>query len=186
MSKTKIIKCKVCGNQMQLFNSLRPYCSATCGGAYGKRLIENKLKRENKEERAELKVLKDKLLTHKDWIQIYQTTFNTFIRVRDKDLPCISCGTTKDVEYAAGHFIPTTYQYHRFNEDNVHKQCNKHCNMMLRGNLHEYRINLIKKIGVERVEYIENTRHMMLEITIPEIKEKITEYKLKIKTLKNG
>jgi len=83
----------------------------------------------------------------------------------------------------ASHFYATTYSFLRFEPDNVHLSC-VHCNQHLSGNIHEYRPRLIKKIGVERVEYIENTRHMMLEITIPEIKEKIKEYKLKIKKLK--
>ena len=29
----------------------------------------------------------------------------------------------------AGHYWATTYSYLRFNEDNVHKQCSKNCNM---------------------------------------------------------
>lgn len=183
--KIKFIKCKVCGNRMQLYNSLRPYCSATCGGAYGKRLLENKLKRENKEERKELSYLKQSLLTHKDWIKLYQITFNTYIRERDKDLPCVSCGVEKCEEFHAGHYVASTYQYLRFNENNVHKQCSR-CNTHLRGNSIPYRIELIKRIGLDEVELLENSRHMMLEITIPEIQDKIKHYKQLTKTLKNG
>jgi hypothetical protein len=43
---------------------------------------------------------------------------------------------------------------------------------------------LIKKIGLEEVEYLEESKRMMLEITIPEIKEKIIYYKKKIAELK--
>ncbi len=187
MIKSKLTKrkCKYCDEKFQQIQPLQYLClpPKDCSWKYQERLRANKLKKENKEERAELKVLKEGLLTHKDYIKMFQVVFNTFIRVQDKDLPCISCGTTKNVEYAAGHYIPTTYQYLRFNEFNVNKQCNKHCNMMLRGNITEYRINLIKKIGVEEVEHLENSRHMMLEITIPELKNLIIEYKNKIKEL---
>lgn len=174
--KKRRCKNKGCNEIFEPQRPLQYLCSPKCAYEYQKLLREKK-------EAKELRDVKKSLLTHKDYIKMFQTVFNAYIRKRDEKLPCISCGTTKNVEYAAGHYIPTTYQYHRFNEDNVHKQCNQYCNMHKRGNLHEYRINLIKKIGLERVEYLENTKHMMLEITIPEIQEKIKEYKLKLKEL---
>lgn len=178
--KQKTKKCKHC-KQPFVVNPIYPLqyiCTPICAIAYQKYLSE-KLK-QNKW-RDEKKVMIEKLLTHSDYIKMLQTVFNAFIRKRDADLPCITCGTSKDIEYAAGHFYPTTYQYLRFNEDNVHKQCNKSCNMMKRGNLLEYRPALIKKIGIERVEVLDNTRHFNLDLSIPEIKEKIKLYKTKIK-----
>ena len=45
------------------------------------------------------------LKTHKDYIQILQKLFfNTFIRLRDKHQPCISCGKPLEGKYDAGHF----------------------------------------------------------------------------------
>jgi hypothetical protein len=126
--------------------------------------------------------MKENLISHKDYIKIFQSVFNTFIRLRDKDLPCVSCGVYNCEEFHAGHYIASTYQYHRFNEFNVHKQCSR-CNTHLRGNLIPYRIELIKRIGLNEVEYLEDSRHMMLEITIPEIKEQINKYKIKIKSM---
>ena len=141
----------------------------------------------NKKNDIDVKVskMKENLISHKDYIKLFQVVFNTYIRQRDKDLPCVSCGRTKVDEWHAGHYIASTYQYHRFNPDNVHKQCNQ-CNTHFRGNLIPYRIELLKRIGLERVEYLENTRHMMLEITIPELKQLIINYKLKTKQLNNG
>jgi hypothetical protein len=43
---------------------------------------------------------------------------------------------------------------------------------------------LIKKIGLENVEQLENDRHKRLELTIPEIIQQIKIYKEKIKLLK--
>lgn len=79
--------------------------------------------------------------------------FNSWIRKRDSGLGCISCGSLNEIQaghfYAAGH-----YEALRFNEDNVNSQCLR-CNYFLRGNLIPYRLNLIKKIGVDAVERLD-------------------------------
>lgn len=170
----KVIKCKSCKDEFTpLYRNgikMSNFC-IKCLAEKGRKKIH--------------KDMKESLISHKDYIKLFQSVFNTYIRQRDKDLGCVSCGKTKVEEFHAGHYIASTYQYHRFNPDNVHKQCSQ-CNTHLRGNLIPYRIELIKRIGLEQVEYIENTRHMMLEITIPEIKEQIIKYKQLIKQLKNG
>lgn len=179
----KPIKQRRCKSCLELFTPLRQLqsvCSPTCSYAYAKLLKEKKDARDWQKEKRELK---DKLLTHKDYIQLLQKVFNTFIRLRDKELSCISCGRTNVEEFHAGHYVNSTYQYHRFNENNVNKQCS-YCNTHLRGNLIDYRKGLIAKIGLEEVEYLENSKRMMLEITVPEIKELIVKYKKKIKELK--
>lgn len=180
IAKIKYRRCKNCNKIFEVnpFRPLVPVCGTICAIYYSKTLKANKDAKESKDK---LKVMKDGLLTHSDYIKMLQVVFNTWIRKRDAELPCISCGTQKDVEYAAGHFYPTTYQYLRFNEDNVHKQCNKSCNMMKRANLLEYRPALIKKIGVERVEVLDRNRHLNLDLSIPEIKDLIKQYKTKIK-----
>ena len=89
-----------------------------------------------------------------------------------------------NVKYDAGHFYPTTYQYLRFNEDNVHKQCSNNCNLHKSGNFQEYSPRLEARIGMERVQKLHHDRHKRLELSIPELKELIKEYKLKIKQLK--
>ncbi len=85
--------------------------------------------------------------------------FNSFIRERDKDEPCISCG--KHTTLQAGHFYSAgKHQNLRFNEDNCHGQCVK-CNYYMSANLLKYRENLIKKIGfegVERLDYLASVR----------------------------
>ena len=78
--------------------------------------------------------------------------FNRYIRKRDADKPCISCG---NVSEQAGHFYSGGhYSGLKFSEDNVHGQC-KRCNYFLSGNLNEYRKNLIQRIGIERVEKLD-------------------------------
>ena len=68
----------------------------------------------------------------------------------------------------------------RFHEDNVHKQCER-CNTYWSGNLINYRIALVERIGVERVEFLERKDHPPLKLTTDEIKELITIYKNKAK-----
>lgn len=124
------------------------------------------------------------LKTHKDYLKDLQKVFNQFIRLRDANKPCVSCGVVKCEEFHAGHYIATTHQFLRFNEMNVHRQCS-YCNTHLRGNLIPYRIELIKRIGIENVEWLEENRNNTLKLSIPEIKEKIIEYKNKIKNYCN-
>lgn len=79
--------------------------------------------------------------------------FNAYIRERDARLPCISCGAWTYLQ--AGHFysggaVPRL----RFHEHNVNGQCMP-CNYFTSGNVHRYRENLIKKIGLEAVEELD-------------------------------
>lgn len=83
-----------------------------------------------------------------------QTVFNAWIRKRDEGQPCISCGTGSPNQ--AGHFYSAGhYSALRFNEDNCHLQCVK-CNYFLSGNLNQYRLNLEKKIGKERLQSLDD------------------------------
>lgn len=172
--------CKKCNNEFEplYFNGiLRSKFCIPCLSIKGK----SKLKTINNKEKS---IAKDKLKTHKDYLKDLQFQVNKFIRLRDKDLPCISCGTFKCEEFHAGHYIATTHQYLRFNELNINKQCS-YCNTHLRGNLIPYRIELIKRIGLDKIEWLENNIHNDLKLTIPEIKEQIEIYKNKVKTTTN-
>jgi len=89
------------------------------------------------------------------------THFNRFIRQRDAPDGyghCISSGQRLRVpsdSAQAGHFYSGgKYPQLKFNEDNVHLQ-GKSDNYFNGGNLLEYRKNLIEKIGIERVEKLD-------------------------------
>lgn len=169
--KTK--KCKHCKVSFEQQRPLQYICSPSCAHAYSLIL------RSKKERKEKLEAIKS-LLTHKDYLKMLQVVFNSFIRKRDKDLPCVSCGTYKAEEFHAGHYIASTFQYLRFNENNVWKQCSR-CNTHLRGNSIPYRIELIKRIGLKEVEKLESERMLSFKLTIPELKDKIKYYKNKIK-----
>ena len=81
--------------------------------------------------------------------------FNTYIRERDKDLSCISCGQMHTNRWEAGHYFNAgKVKCLRFNEYNVNKQCHR-CNYHMSGNESGYRMGLVKKYGDKVVEEME-------------------------------
>ena len=81
--------------------------------------------------------------------------FQKWIRKRDKDDPCISCGTVSSDLWDGGHYLKAEiYTGVIFNEINVHKQCRK-CNRFLGGNEAQYRIALCLKYGESKVAELE-------------------------------
>ena len=139
--------------------------------------------KEEKAERAAHRVKKQEAKKLSEWLKDVEYWCNKAVRLRDRYLPCISCETTKDVQYAAGHYRTVKAASHlRFNLSNIHKQCNSYCNRYLSGNIVNYRPNLIKKIGLAAVEALENdnTPH---RYTIEECKELIVGFKALCKQL---
>lgn len=137
-------------------------------------------------ERREIKVRKEKLKSRADHLKDTQQAFNAWIRARDAGQPCISCGTTADVQYCAGHYRTTAAAPElRFEPLNVNLQCNRNCNMGKSGNLLGYRPGLIKKIGIEAVEWLEGP-HEAKKYTVEELKAMTAEYRAKTRELKKG
>ncbi len=74
-----------------------------------------------------------------------QIIFNEFIRLRDKDQPCISCGQYKPLQ--AGHYYSVKgYDGLRFDELNCHGECSG-CNCFDESHLIGYGENLLERIG---------------------------------------
>lgn len=151
----------------------------------GKKKSEEKRKKQTKSDRLKKKERLNALKTRSGWLRDLQDVFNEFIRLRDVDLPCISCGRYHQGQWHAGHYRSVgACPELRFDENNVHKQCSV-CNNHKSGNAIEYRINLVRKIGESEVERLEQ-KHPPLKLTVDEIKELIKVYKSKVKELKNG
>lgn len=152
-------------------------CSETCAVMYGK---TNFTKQVQKEKRVAKRKLNEEKKQH--WAEKAQKAFNAFIRKRDEKLPCISCQRYDLLKVNAGHYRPQGRNaQHRFNEKNVHKQCEA-CNTSLSGNLTEYRKHLITKIGLGEVEKIENDNSIK-KFTIREYQEVEKKYKAKLSLL---
>jgi hypothetical protein len=113
-----------------------------------------------------------------------QDSFNRVMRALDIGQPCVSCQTPYNQikKKNAGHYRSVGAAPHlRFNEDNVWLQC-EHCNTHKSGNAVEYRINLIKRIGVERVEALE-ADNTPVQYRIDDYKAIRLKYNLKFKEL---
>lgn len=84
-----------------------------------------------------------------------QKVFNAWIRNRDKDSSCISCGKYK-IEHACHFYSAGQYSALRFNEDNVNGGCLA-CNYYKHGELNFYRIHIEKRIGKDRLALLDST-----------------------------
>jgi len=140
----------------------------------------NEVKEKNwKKKKAKLKM---DLMTVQDYIKLAQQVFNKYIRLRDAGNNCISCNK-KPLKENAGHFYNANNHWSvRFNEANVHLQC-EHCNTYLSGNLIAYRENLLKKIGISEFELLSVEATKTRKFTIDELKEIIATYKKKCKEI---
>ncbi|PNM17201.1 protein NinG [Yersinia enterocolitica] len=145
---------------------------------------ELKRRREKeREERKELKVRKINAKPKTYWIKQAQQAVNAFVRARDSNLPCVSCGTTSAAQWDAGHYRTTAAApQFRFDPRQIHKQCSV-CNQHKSGNIVPYRVELIKRIGIETVEAIENN-HERRSYTVEELKGIRDYYRLELKRLK--
>jgi len=185
-------KCKVCRSEFVKRSMTHKCCSPECAEIFGR---EQTKKQVAKKEREETKIRKEKLKRLADWIADAQVIFNKFIRLRDRDRPCICCGfgevggSNREFsgwavggDFDAGHYRSRGSAGHlRFNEDNCHKQSKK-CNRWGAGRAVDYRIGLIQRIGLERVEALE-ANNIPHKWTVEELKEIIATYKRKIKEL---
>ena len=196
-------KCRYCKEKVK---GMVPYCNyqhqiawlATPEGvAEKKKILAKKIEKEaakaEKEQRKKDRQTLEGHKTRNDYVNDLQPAFNTFIRLRDHDQPCISCGRYdhevpdkgRGGKWDAGHYrsVGSAVEL-RFVEQNVHKQC-KHCNSAkgLGGNYVEYRKGLIVRIGLEAVERLEGPERPP-KMTIPELKDAIKDYRARARQLK--
>jgi DNA repair exonuclease SbcCD ATPase subunit len=158
------------------------YCSVKCLADH---TAQKRVETQERKERKKLAEAKERVKTRSQWQKEAQAAFNAYIRERDKDLPCVSCGRHHDGQYHAGHYRTTASAPQlRFDERNVWKQCAP-CNNHLSGNIANYRPELIKRIGLEQVEDIENNSELK-RWTIEELKQIKAKYKAKLKELKHN
>lgn len=188
---TKAVKPKKCRACKAAFMPVRPLqvaCSPLCGLDLARSKREKAEAQAKKAERAADKVKRERLKTIPQLLSEAQEIFNRWIRTRDEQLPCISCGIHPPRESYqggrdAGHFRSRGAASHlRFHEDNCHAQC-VYCNQHRSGNLIAYRAGLVQRIGVDRVEALEqmNEPHKWTREEAFAIKE---EYAARLKQMK--
>lgn len=155
-------RCKQCRSVFMPERPLQYLCGPKCAWEYAdKRAKEASRKEWNIKKRA----MQEKLKTLSDYEKLARIVFQKWIRERDKYLPCISCGQWSN-RFDAGHYFEAgVYSGLIFHEDNAHKQCSYNCNKMKHGNLPNYRIGLINKIGEERVKWLEENKDRLKNYT---------------------
>ena len=144
--------CKHCGTLFTPLRQFQSVCSPICAS----RLVKSA----RKVEAAKTRQRREALKRIPDLIKDAQIAFNAYVRLRDQAQPCICCGKPLEQSavgggYDCGHYRSTGSASHlRFNEDNAHGQ-RKVCNRYGAGRAVDYRIGLIARIGLERVEALE-------------------------------
>lgn len=124
--------------------------------------------------------------TVQELMKAAQVVFNKFIRIRDKDKPCISCGSKLENKFDAGHYFSSGgHKAVTFDEDNVHGQCVA-CNQWKHGNLIQYQIGIEQRIGGERLMQLHEKAHQSVKYTRDELRNLIATYKQKIKNLEKS
>lgn len=178
-------KCKKCKNEFQpRYNSLEKYCwNPECKTIEAMQIVSKNKKFADQEWSKKKAMIKKSLLTTSDYLKMAQQVFNTYIRLRDKGELCISCQRIPQKENAGHYFSQGGHGSVRFDERNVHLQC-EHCNTYLSGNLIPYRSHLIRKIGIDEYEELSKLAYVTKKWTKDEVQQIIIEYKTKCKTYK--
>lgn len=180
-------KCKACSEAFSPVRSLQVVCSPLCAIKFAKKAKARKEAVACREERKANREARERVKTRGDHLRELQASFNAWIRLRDLHQPCISCGRLPSWQgqWDAGHYRSRGSEPAlRFEPDNVHKQCLP-CNRHLSGNLIAYRVNLIEKIGLERVEWLEG-HHEAKKLTVPELQEMKAKFRAQFREMKKA
>lgn len=176
-------RCRICKKPFNPFNSMELCCSAKCAIEWAKLTpAEKQAKQLKRLVAAEKREARAKLKTRKDYEREAQRAFNQWVRWRDRFDGCISCHmpATYQGQWHASHYRSTGAAPElRFDERNVHKACAQ-CNSMKSGNVVEYRIRLIQKIGLAVVEWLEGP-HEPKKYTVDELKAIRREYSQRLR-----
>ncbi|PBP34591.1 hypothetical protein CCL11_25745 [Pseudomonas syringae] len=187
-SKTpKAKKCRVpeCGASFVPQKLGQAVCSPACAIIDAPRNQAKARKALAQIERSEIKVRKEKLKTRSDHMKDTQQAFNEWVRHRDMGEPCVSCGRPPPGQWHAGHYRSVGgHPALRFEPLNVWRQCAP-CNTHKSGDLVNYRAELVRRIGIVNVEWLEGP-HEPQKYTVEELKALTAKYRALIRELKKG
>lgn len=178
-------KCKQCREFFTPFNTLQPCCSPKCAVEWGK----SKDGREHvaKERRKANKAEKQRLnQSRKSWwlnSQNHGSTqywFNRYIRLRDADKPCVTCGTydpppaPRGGQWDCGHYKTVGgFPELRFDPSNAHKQC-KGCNnpgpRKADWVREQYEIKIVERVGQVEKDRLDGPNDLP-HLTIDDLRE---------------
>lgn len=150
-------KCKAKGCEQQFIprNSMHVACCGSCAHAIVRAKNEQAEQRKRSDERKADRAKREELKPLKWFHARTKLAVHKYIRTRDRDQSCISCGTTHAAQWDAGHYVSVgSNSSLRYDFNNIHKQCSV-CNQHFSANLIRYRQNLIPKIGEPEVLRLE-------------------------------
>jgi hypothetical protein len=186
----KLKTCRGCGEKYARLPTHPPFqtwCTVDCGIAVARAKQRKKIKKQTRAWRLEHR-------TRGEWIKQVQKIYNSYIRARDErdNQPCISCGKHFSEPFNgqlwdAGHFLSVgSHPELRFIESNCHRQHSrenrgaaKHARND-RTVSEQYRTNLIDRIGITMVEWLEGP-HDAAKHSIEDLKWLHTYYKERTK-----
>lgn len=178
MKRVKPRKCAYCKAEFMPSRMGQKVCGIECAKAIA-------VKKREKVEKVADKAKRESLKTLSDWRKEAQTAVNAYVRVRDADKPCISCGRHHQGQYHAGHYLSRgAHPELSLDERNIHKQCSV-CNNHLSGNQIEYRKGLIARYGIEYVEWLEGP-HQPKKYSREELEALKTDFVQRKKELIDG
>ncbi len=135
--------------------------------------------------RKELRAAKVKIKPRAQYMKEAQTAFNAWIRERDVGLPCVSCGRHHNGQWHAGHYRTVGGNPElRFEPLNVWRQCAP-CNNHKSGDIVNYRLELVKRIGADKVDWLEGP-HEPQRHTIEQLQAIKAKYRAMTRELKKG
>lgn len=157
----------------------------------GKKILNTTISKV-KQPRLELEQAKQESKSNKSLFYLLQNTVNIcheYIRLRDKNKPCISCGEPWHSDFQAGHFYKAElYSSLKFDETNINGQC-QGCNLYKEGNESGYRVGFIKRYSKGVLDFLDSKalleKNKGFKWDRIKLKEIRNYYKLKIKELKN-
>lgn len=146
----RLKKCHYCGDRAIPYGSILPFCEKNeCIYAHNNKCRAKKKRAAKREANQN---------DRKYMYQAAKKVMQKYARLRDWGKPCISCGIDYfKCQIHGGHFRPAGMNSAVvFNLWNINAQCAQ-CNSgnMKSGNVSEYRIGLINKIGEEKVVWLE-------------------------------
>lgn len=183
--KAKVCRVASCGASFVPARLGQAVCSPACG------LLDAATNREKARKslaevgRKELRAAKERIKPKGQYMREAQAAFNAWVRERDSALPCVSCGRHHQGKYDAGHYRTVgSNPALRFEPLNVWKQCSP-CNTRLSGNLVNYRVELVRRIGVDKVDWLEGP-HEPKRYTIEDLKTMTADYRAMTRELKRS
>ena len=178
-------KCSQCKERKPVSNmlikGLQAFCSIEHWIDYKVASIPKAKVKKEKETKVRHKKRLKELRSRNEWYDLLQVEVNKYVRNRDTNEPCCTCGAANpEIKYDAGHcFTRAARPDLRFNLHNIHKQCSVRCNQHGSGMRQEYKEFIDRKYGVNHFDWL-RSYHRPLSEEFPhwtDIEKEILRYR---------